>query len=96
MAFRLTPQAEADITAIAIGIAAQSPLAASRWQDDILRHCRNLGDMPHLGVARPEIRPELRSFPVGSYLLLYRVSGDGAAEIIRVVHGPRQWQDLLD
>lgn len=47
-----------------------------------------------MGVARPHIRPGLRTFPVGNYLILYRQIDDGA-EIVRVVHGARQWQDLL-
>lgn len=50
--------------------------------------------MPGIGVARPEVRPELRSFPVGNYLILYRQIDEGA-EIVRVVHGARQWEDLL-
>ncbi len=96
MAFRLTPQAETDITEIALYIASDSPKAALRWQDDILQHCRNLGLMPRAGIARPEVRPDLRSFPAGNYLILYREGGDGAAEIIRVLHGARRWQDLID
>ncbi|MCE7027300.1 type II toxin-antitoxin system RelE/ParE family toxin [Jiella avicenniae] len=96
MAFRLTPRAETDITEIALYIAGHSPKAALRWQDDILKHCRNLGRMPRAGVARPEIRPDLRTFPVGNYLILYRESGDDDAEIIRVLHGARRWQDLID
>lgn len=95
MAFRLTPQAEADIEGIALYIAADSPAAALCWYDDILTRCRRLGDMPGMGVARPEVRADLRTFPVGSYLIVYREADDGAAEIIRVVHGARQWQDLL-
>ncbi|MBT9290046.1 type II toxin-antitoxin system RelE/ParE family toxin [Prosthecodimorpha staleyi] len=95
MAFRLTPQAETDIEAVVLFIAQDNAAAALRWYDEILRHCRNLGDMPGLGIARPDIRPELRTFPAGRYLILYRVAGQDA-EIVRVVHGARQWQDLLD
>ena len=50
--------------------------------------------MPGMGVARPDIRPELRTFPVGNYLILYREIENGA-EIVRVVHGAREWQKLL-
>ncbi len=50
--------------------------------------------MPGMGVARPEVRPNLRIFPVGNYLILYQRIGQNA-EIIRVIHGARQWQDLL-
>jgi len=95
VSFRLTPRAEADITAIVLYIAEDNPTAAVRWYDDMLRHCRNLGEVPELGVARPDVRPDLRTFPAGNYMILYRKVAEGA-EIVRVVHGARQWQKLLD
>lgn len=94
MTFRLRPEAEADIENIALYIAEDNPSAARRWFEDIYRCCRNLGDMPGMGVARPDVRPGLRMFPMGKYLILYReIEGD--AEIVRVIHGARQWQELL-
>jgi toxin ParE1/3/4 len=33
-------------------------------------------------------------FPVGNYVILYRPIEAGV-EIVRVLHGARQWQDLL-
>ena len=94
MAFRLTRRAESDIEDIVFHIAADSPVAAVRWQEMLLKTCRRLGEMPGLGVARPDVRPDLRLFPVGAYLILYRTIGNGA-EIVRVLHGARAWQDLL-
>jgi toxin ParE1/3/4 len=47
-----------------------------------------LSDFPGLGPARPELRPRLRSFPVGNYLLFYRPIR-GGIELIRVIHGAR-------
>lgn len=95
MSFRLTPLAESDLTTIVLYIAEDNPTAAVRWYDEMLRHCRNLGEAPELGVARPDVRPDLRTYPAGNYMILYRKMGEGA-EIIRVVHGARQWQKLLD
>jgi hypothetical protein len=40
--------------------------------DDTDLRCRNLGETPGLGVARPDVRTDLRMFPVGNYLILYR------------------------
>ena len=94
MSYRLRPQAEADIEAIALYIAEDNPSAARRWYEDIYRRCQRIGEKPGIGVARPEVRPELRSFPIGNYLILYRQTDEGA-EIVRVVHGARQWEDLL-
>ena len=94
MTFRLKPEAEADIANIALYIAAENPSAARRWLDNIELRCRNLGETPGLGVARPDVRPDLRMFPVGNYVILYRPIEAGV-EIVRVLHGARQWQDLL-
>lgn len=94
MAFRLRSKAASDIADIALHIAADSPAAAARWYDAILERCRKLGDSPGMGAAHPEVRPGLRMFPVGNYLILYREIDDGA-EIVRVVHGARRWRELL-
>jgi len=94
MTYRLRPQAEADIEAIALYIAEDNPPAASRWFTSIHQRCQQIGKMPGMGVARPDVRPNLRMLPVGNYLILYRQIDDGA-EIVRVVHGARQWEDLL-
>ncbi|RWQ22024.1 type II toxin-antitoxin system RelE/ParE family toxin [Mesorhizobium sp.] len=92
MTLRLRPEAEADIEAIALYTAEDSPAAALRWYDEIHGQCQRIADMP--GVARPEVRAGLRTFPLGNYLVLYRQIED-SAEIVRVIHGARQWQELL-
>ncbi|MFQ8433747.1 type II toxin-antitoxin system RelE/ParE family toxin [Amaricoccus sp. W119] len=94
MGYRLLPAAEADIESIALYIAADDFDAALRWVADIERRCALLGDMPGMGVARPDVRPGLRLLPAGSYLILYQRTGEDA-EIVRVLHGARRWQDLL-
>lgn len=94
MTFRLRPKAEADITNIALYIAKDNRAAAGRWIDEMYLRFRQLGETPGIGVARPEIREGLRVLPAGRYLILYRETGEGA-EIVRVVHGARQWQELL-
>lgn len=70
---RRTPQAMRDYQAIWDYIAEHgSPSAA----DDLLQafdaRLQLLSDFPGIGHARPELRPRLRSFPVGNYFLFYR------------------------
>ena len=43
---------------------------------------------------RDDIARGVRSFPVGSYLILFRSLDDGV-EIVRYVHGARQQQGLI-
>lgn len=94
MSFQLRPKAKADIESIALYIAEDDPSAAERWIEDAYRHCRRLGEMPGMGAARFDVQPGLRMFPAGKYLILYREVDDGA-EIVRIIHGARQWQELL-
>ncbi len=72
----------------------ESPAVASRWLVSLKETCARLADMPKMGVARPEIRPDLRLFIIGNYLIAYREIEDGV-EIVRVRHGARQGQELL-
>jgi len=51
MTLRLRPEAEADIEAIALYIAEDSPSAALRWYDEIHAHCQRIADMP--GMVLP-------------------------------------------
>ena len=94
MTFRLRPEAEADIGGVALYIARDNPVAARDWLKDIHRRCQRLGSMPAMGVARFDVRPNLRLFPAGDYLILYQAI-DGGVEIVRVLHGARRWQELL-
>ena len=94
MSYRLRPEAQADIEAIALYIYEDNPAAARRWLADMEKRCERLGRMPDLGVARPDVRPNLRMLAAGSYIVLYQKIPDGV-EIVRVVHGARRWQDLV-
>ena len=44
-----------------------------------------------MGCVHPELRPGLRSFPHGDYLIFYRPLRDGVS-IVRVLHGSRDAQ----
>lgn len=49
---------------------------------------------PRAGRRRDDLRPGVRSFGVGEYIVLYRVEGDDAL-IQRVVRGSRDLQALM-
>ncbi|PWE56520.1 hypothetical protein DEM27_09025 [Metarhizobium album] len=53
-----------------------------------------LGDLPAIGQERDDIRPGIRTFPKGGYLILFRRDGAHAI-IVRVVHGARHWPNLV-
>lgn len=62
--------------------------------DDIEEKCDALANHPLMGRLRAEIAPEFRYFVVGNYLILYRTVQDGI-EVIRVIHGARNWLHLF-
>jgi toxin ParE1/3/4 len=91
---RRTAQAEEDLIDIWLYIAQDNPAAADRLLDEIEEKFVLLASQPYLGPARPDIAEECRYFPVGSYLILYRIIPDGI-EIVRVVQGSRRLENLF-
>jgi toxin ParE1/3/4 len=85
--------AEEDLIEIWIYIATENPEAADNLLDRIDAKCQMLAENPKLGQARPDISPELRYFPVGRYLILYREIQDGI-ELVRIIHGARHIPDI--
>ncbi|MEZ2147045.1 type II toxin-antitoxin system RelE/ParE family toxin [Bradyrhizobium sp. DN5] len=81
-----SPQTEIDLTAIWDYIATDNPRAADTLLDRIDATFNMLAETPFAGRDRSELRAELRSFPVGNYLIFYVPTPDGV-EIIRVMHG---------
>jgi toxin ParE1/3/4 len=89
-----TAQAEEDLIDIWLYIADDDVGAADRVLDHIAETFVLLRDQPGLGPERPDIAPDLRYFPVQSYLILYRQIMNGI-EVVRVVHGARDLPRLM-
>jgi len=69
-------------------IARDNPTAADRLITAIERQLSTLATMPGLGREEPKLAANLRSFPIGNYLIFYRPIDDGIA-LVRVLHGAR-------
>ncbi|MGO9256718.1 MAG: type II toxin-antitoxin system RelE/ParE family toxin [Bryobacteraceae bacterium] len=82
----MTRRARRDVLNIWRRIAEDNEPAADRFIDLLTRHFRLLGGTPYAGRQRDEIRPGYRSFPVGEYLIFYRVVVPDVS-IMHVVHG---------
>jgi toxin ParE1/3/4 len=91
---RRTARAEQDLIEIWLFIAEADPAAADKLLDGLDGTFQRLARNPRLGPARPDLAPQLRYFPIGNYLVLYRQMR-GGVEIVRVVHGARYLPDLL-
>lgn len=79
--------ARADLDNIWDYIAADNPAAATRTIEAIAKRFDTISDHELFGRARPEFAPNMRSFPVGQYVIFY-TRGE-VFEIVRVLHGAR-------
>jgi toxin ParE1/3/4 len=92
-----SPQVDSDLDEIWFQVAAGSgsPEVADRLIDSITERFYLLSRYPHIGRPRDEdLRPGLRSFPVGEYVILYRIQGKDVL-ILRVLHGSRDLEALF-
>ncbi len=86
MALRITrtPRAKDDLMEIWNYIADDNepPADQTLWRiDGVLKM---LADTPYAGRARPELHPDIRSFPVGNYIVFYRLSPE-TLDVVRVL-----------
>ena len=91
---RFAPEAENDLNDIHDYLAQRHPAAAARVVQELERVCRLLAQFPLMGARRDALRPGMRSFPSGKYILFYRPL-DGGVEILRIVHGSRDLTGLF-
>ena len=97
MAHRLSLAAEHDLDSIWSYVARSrgSPNAADRLIELITERFYLLSLNPYIGRRRDEdLRPGMRSFPVGEFIILYRVEEDEVI-ILKVVSGKRDVQALM-
>lgn len=97
MGHRRSPQADSDLDDIWYYIAYSSGSVeiADRLVDSITGRFSLLANYPNVGRARDgDLRPGLRSFPVGEYVIIYRIEGEDVV-ILRVLRGSRNIEALF-
>jgi toxin ParE1/3/4 len=98
MALFLAPKVAAELDEIWYYVARESgnPQIADRLIDSITARFFLLSTHPFLGRPRDkELRPGLRSFPVGNYLVIYKVKGEDVL-VLHVAHGNRDLASLFE
>jgi plasmid stabilization system protein ParE len=94
--YRFGPGVREDLLGIWEYIAADNPGAADAWVETVYGQFAHLAAFPRAGHPRPDLagpRP-LRFWPVGAYLIIYRVRED-VVEIVAVVHAARSLPRFL-
>ncbi|MCC7424396.1 MAG: type II toxin-antitoxin system RelE/ParE family toxin [Planctomycetaceae bacterium] len=82
----ISPRAQSDLREIRAYVAQHNQEAAGRIIRSIRDRIKLLARHPGLGQRREEISPDLRNFPVGRYVIFYRIDGQTLI-ILRVLHG---------
>lgn len=92
-----TEQAEQDLFDIWAYVAADNPDAADRLLRAFEELFSKTSDFPELGRSVDWLVPEHRMLTRGTYALIYRlVASRRVVELVRVVHGARDWPALFD
>ena len=94
---RILVSARKDIAAIYSYIedTSGSPKVAKRFTRILTEQCRHLGRLPAvLGRLRPELRPDIRTFPFKNYIIVMRYV-ENTLEIINVIEGHRDLEAIF-
>jgi len=84
----ISPEAEQDLLDIWLYIAEDSLVNADRFLDKLKTTALKVTEFTEIGVDRSELAFDLKSFPVGRYILYYRKYNEGV-ELVRVLHSSR-------
>jgi toxin ParE1/3/4 len=88
------PLAELDLLDIWDYIADDSPDRADDFLDRIESKLLILAQNSGLGRKRADLLPDLRSFPIGNYVVFYRQI-EGGIDVIRLLHGSRDIEEMF-
>ena len=92
---RLSGRAESDLEEIADYIARDSHKAALAFVSRLHELCGRLAGHPNMGIPCPQFKGgNIRSFPMGSYMVFYRKTATGI-EVARIIHGARDMNAQL-
>ncbi len=97
MAHRVARRAEAELDGIWYYVAKESGSIeiADRVVDSLTERFFLIARYPHIGRRRDEdLRPGLRSFPAGEYVIIYRVEDEDVL-IFHVIRASRDIEALL-
>ena len=90
-----SPRSRSDLSDILFYIRAENQAAARRLHDQLIETFQLQSHFPEMGRLRPDLGRLLRSFPVGSYIVIYRPR-KGGIELARVLHGARGIQRIFE
>ena len=87
----MLPSVQADLVNIFEYIARESGslVIGRRFVEGLRQKCRDLSSLPAtIGRARPDLRPDVRSFAFRGYVIFFRYNGDWF-EVANIIEGHR-------
>lgn len=91
----VTASAQADLLGIAEYIRPHNPQRAGSFVDEVLDHCRDLGEMPRMYPLVPRYEHwGIRRCVHGDYLIFYRALEE-RVEVIHILQGSQDYEALL-
>ena len=89
------PKAYEDLVEIWDFIAADNIAAADAWIDKLNAQFLLLASHPLIGKVREELAKEMRSFPIGRYVIFYLPEANGIT-VVRILHSARDINAAMD
>ena len=90
----ISDEAVTDLIDLWTYIAEDSPERADQFVEQIQEKCETLAETPMMGRERSELLPGMRSFPIGRYLIFYRIVEE-TLQVVRVLSGYRDLDALF-
>lgn len=92
--YELTQRAHCDLEEIDDSLARRDPKAARDFLIRVIEVFELLAQHPEAGRRRPELKIGVRSFPLRSHIVYYRIAGQ-CVQILRIGHAARDAAALL-
>jgi toxin ParE1/3/4 len=92
--YKLDAQVRDDLKKIYRYISRDKPSAAGHLRKTFFERFRLLASNPLIGEARDDIATNLRIFPVGNYVILYRPMNSGI-EVVQIIHSAQDIDALF-
>lgn len=95
MKLQFSPESIGDLIEIGNYIKLDNPARGESFIDELKSCCSLFLDQPKMGKDQSELRPNLRSWPFGKYVIFYE-SSDERIHIARVLHSARNIEAIFN
>lgn len=92
--YRKSPEADDDLLRIWRYIAQDNRATATQFIDRLHGTMGTLAEMPGMGRPRDDLAPSIRTFPLASYLIIYR-EVLGGIEVARVLSARQDYRRIF-